>query len=128
MSVATTHQINEHHHGGQINVGISHHVWANDYYQNDTRNTQANSTYTAGTFSGSQVGITSVTLVGLMNWQTYQQGAYYWVNFGTSWINLSDGLNANPHLLPNGQISLTLNQNHHHQYHQNALNTTLTIP
>lgn len=128
VSVATTHQIHEYHKGGQVSVGISQKVWVNGRYQNDSHTTRTNSTYTARTLSGSQVGIGSGTLLGLTNWQTHRQGGRYWLNIGTSWVSLSDGFVATPRLLPNNQIQLTLTQNTHHNAQQNTLNTTLTIP
>lgn len=128
ISVAVSHHIHEHQHGGQINVGISQKVWVNGRYQNDTRTTSTVSTYTARTLSGAQVGIGSSTLIGLSTWQAHQTGARFWVNFGTSWVSLSDGFYATPKLMPNGQILLNISQHNHHQHQQYALNTAITLP
>ncbi|MDO4896251.1 MAG: hypothetical protein Q3971_02710 [Moraxella sp.] len=125
VSVAVAHQLYEHTHGGQVNVGISHRVWVNGRYQNDTRTSQTNSVYTARTLSGSPVSIGSNTLIGLTSWQSHRQGGRYWVNFGTTWMALSDGFSATAKALPNGQISLNLHQS---TTHQHTLNTTLTLP
>lgn len=110
ISVATDSQTRQSHQGGSVSVGISRQVWVNGRYQNDQSATNRQSVYTARTLSGSPVSIGSSTLVGLTSVQTLKRGQTVWVNFGTSWVNLTDGFSAVAKVLPNGQIGLTLSQ------------------
>lgn len=125
ISVAISGTTDEHTHGGQVNVGISQRVWVNGRYQNDTRHTTSRNIYTARTLSGSAVGISSSTLIGLSHWQAHSQGTRYWLSFGTTWASLSDGFYATAKAQPNGQISLQL---HSASTQGRTLSTTLSLP
>lgn len=110
VSLTLNVQTTQSEQSGHLNVGISRRVWVNGQYQNTQSNSNSTQSYTARTLSGSDVGISTSTLVGLANWQSYQRHGRVWANFGTSWVALTDGFRATPTVLPNGQIRLSIRQ------------------
>ncbi len=110
LSVATDNQSVQSDRGGSVSVGISRQIWVNGRYQNSQSTSSAQSIYTARTLSGSPVSIGTNTLVGLTQTQVLRRGHVVWVNFGTSWVSLTDGFSATAKVLPNGQVGLTLSQ------------------
>lgn len=123
ISVALSYDATRHDRGGQVGVHISDRAWVNGRYQNDRHHTTSQSIYTARTLSGHPVSISTNTLLGLTHWSSHARYGRYWVNFGTTWVNLSDGFSATAKVLPNQQISLSLHQNSP----QNTLATTLNL-
>lgn len=110
ISLALNNQTNQSSQGGHVNVGISRQVWINGAYHNTQSQNTSNQHYTVQTLSGSPVSISQSTLIGLTNWQTHQRYGRVWVNFGTSWVALTDGFSAKATVSPNGQIRLHLSQ------------------
>lgn len=108
VSVAIAHHMSGQHTGAQVNVGVSQRVWVNGRYQHSSSQHQSTNIYSAQTLSGSQVSLSSSTLLGLISANSHQYGSHHIISFGTTWLRLSDGFSATPKLLPNGQIMLTL--------------------
>lgn len=107
--VSTQNQTSQHQSGGYIQGGMIHQsVWINGQYQNTSSQSSANNQYSIRTQSGSPAKISTDTLLGLTTYRLHQNRHQLWVNFGTSWVTLSDGFSATPRLLPNGQISLDI--------------------
>ncbi|UZA23914.1 hypothetical protein LP117_08980 [Moraxella bovis] len=119
ISLALNNQTAQSSQGGHVNVGISRQVWINGQYHNTQSQSTTNQHYTVQTLSGSPVSITQSTLIGLVGGQAHQRYGRVWVNFGASWVALTDGFSAKATVSPNGQIRLSL--------HQSARTGTLSI-
>lgn len=132
ISVSTINQTTNQNSGGYINGGITPHqsMWINGEYYNSANQDIRNSHYSVRTQSGSPTKISTDTLIGLPTYHVGQNRHQLWVNFGTSWVTLSDGFSATPHLLPNGQINLNINTNTHNisSLSSSKAVTTITLP
>lgn len=128
LSVSTSNHLTNSSSGGYINGGIVRQgVWINGEYQSTASQSTTNTHYSVRTLSDSPATISTNTLIGLTSHQIRQNRHRLWVNFGTSWITLTDGFSATPRLLPNGQISLSINASSASTHTLTNSGTTTTV-